>query len=263
MSDSPTMMPLVDTHAHLTDARFADDVDEVVERARAAGVRWLVSIASDVDDALRAIALSERLPEVYATAGIHPHAASGATDGAFDRLHRLAGNPRVVAIGETGLDFHYDNSPRAEQIESFERHLALAAEVDLPVVVHARSADAEVRAAIEAAGWRRGVLHCFSGGDDLLEAALGLGWYISFAGMVTFPNWTGAEQLRSVPIDRLLVETDSPYLAPVPHRGRRNEPAHVGRVVERVAELRGEDVSSMAAATTTNAARFYGLPHTS
>ncbi len=253
------MTPLVDTHAHLTDARFADDVDEVVERVRDAGVRWLVSIASDVDDARAAVALAERHPEVYATAGIHPHEATSASDEAFGRLRELAEHPRVVAIGETGLDFHYDNSPRAKQIESFQKHLAIAAELDLPVVVHARSADEEVRAAIEAAGWGRGVLHCFSGGDDLLEAALALGWYISFAGMITFPKWDGADQLRSVPLDRLLVETDSPYLAPVPFRGRRNEPAYVRRVVERVAELRGEDVDFVAAATAANAARFYAL----
>ncbi len=165
----------------------------------------------------------------------------------------------MVGIGETGLDFHYDNAPRVAQAESFRRHLKLGRELGMPVVVHARSADREVAEIIRDVGWGRGVLHCFSSERPLLDTALSLGWYISFAGVITFSRWNGADLLRSVPLDRLLVETDSPYLAPVPFRGKRNEPAHVRLVAERAAELRGETLSTLAAATTANAHALYGI----
>ena len=254
------MEAVVDTHAHLTDPRFSEELEVVLDRAREAGVAWLVSIGSDLADSEAAVILASRHEGVYATVGIHPHAADGADTAAFSRLRELAAEPRVVAIGETGLDFHYDNSPRIAQRDSFGRHLALAAELDLPVVVHARDADDEVRDMIREAAWSRGVLHCFSGGAALLEDALALGWYISFAGMITFPRWESADLLRSVPLDRLLVETDSPYLAPVPHRGRRNEPALVRLIAERAAALRGDDIGVVLRATTANAAALYRVP---
>ena len=248
---------IVDTHAHLTDAKLADHVDDVVARARAAGVDWIVTISSDLEDSQRAIAVAERFPSVYATVGVHPHAAASVTTDTFPRLRALAAHSKVVALGETGLDFHYDNSPRAEQRASFVSHLELGAELDLPVVVHVRSADVEAIELIRHVGWTRGVLHCFSGGAALLDAALDLGWYISFAGMVTFPKWESADLLRSVPLDRLLVETDSPYLAPVPYRGRRNEPANVVATAEKVAELRGIGSEELFAAASSNAGAFY------
>jgi TatD DNase family protein len=191
--------------------------------------------------------------------GIHPHSASSADDAAFQRLEELASAPRVVGIGETGLDYFYDNAPRAAQRESFQRHLELARTRDLPVVVHSRDADDDLRAILREAGWGRGVLHCFSGGRDLLDEALALGWHISFAGMITFPKWDAADLLLAVPLDRLLVETDSPYLAPVPHRGKRNEPAYVTLVARRAAELRGDDPEALMTATTANAVAFYGV----
>jgi TatD DNase family protein len=253
------MAQLVDTHAHLTDPRLAPEVAEVVARAVEAGVRWIVTVASDLDDSERTIATAERFPQVYATVGVHPHAASSVDGGTFGRLEHLAGHPRVVALGETGLDYHYDNSPRDLQREAFRRHLELAARTDLPVVVHARDADDDVLAIIQETGWRHGVLHCFSSGPELLEGALELGWYISFAGMITFPKWDAVELLRSVPRGRLLVETDSPYLAPVPHRGKRNEPGYVGLVAERVAALRGDDPLALMDASFVNATNFYGI----
>jgi TatD DNase family protein len=254
------METVVDTHAHLTDPRLAEDLREVLERARDADVGWTVTIASHVEDAEEAVGLVDRVEGVFATAGIHPHAAETADEAAYRRIRELATHPKVIAIGETGLDYHYDNAPRDVQRSVFERHLSLAAELDLPVVVHAREADEDVRAIMRNAGWSRGVLHCFSGGATLLDEALELGWYVSFAGMITFPKWDGADLLRAVPLDRLLVETDSPYLAPVPHRGKRNEPAFVRLVADRAAALRGEDGESLIAATTRNAAHFYGLP---
>ncbi|MQA92064.1 MAG: YchF/TatD family DNA exonuclease [Gemmatimonas sp.] len=252
-------MYFVDSHAHLTDSRFSPDVSDVVARARESSIEWIVTIASDLSDSERTIEAAERFEEVYATVGVHPHEAESVRPETFGRLRKLAGHPRVVAIGETGLDYHYDNSPRAEQCDSFRRHLELAAELGMPVVVHSREADDDLRELIEGVGWERGILHCFSSGPKLLDSALALGWSISFAGMITFPKWDGADLLRSVPADRLLVETDSPYLTPVPHRGRRNEPAFVALVAERAAELRGDDPADLARSTTENARRIYGV----
>ncbi len=251
---------LIDSHAHLTSSRLIDDVDEVVQRAKDAGLEAIISIASDLEDARGAIELAERYPSVYATAGVHPHAAASWEAGSAPVLAELARHPRVVAIGETGLDFYYDNAPAPVQTRAFMEQIDVARSVDLPVVVHSRSADAETIACIREAGWGRGILHCFSGGSALLEAALDAGWYISFAGMITFPKWELAELLRRVPGDRLLMETDSPYLAPVPFRGKQNEPAHVAHTVAKAAELRGESVEALAAATTANARTVYRLP---
>jgi TatD DNase family protein len=193
--------------------------------------------------------------------GVHPHSAARAPDAWLEEVVVLAAHPRVVAIGETGLDFHYDFAPRDRQIDLFRRQLGLGVELDLPVVVHSRSADADVAALLTEIGPRcRGVLHCFSGGKPLLETALELGWFISFAGTITFKSYQDEDLLRAVPLDRLLVETDSPYLAPVPFRGGRNEPAYVVKVVERAAAIRGEDPVQLAAATAANARAFYRLP---
>ena len=255
-------MKLVDTHAHLTDPKLAAEAGSVVQRAREAGVEWLVTIASDLADSERTVALADRFPEVFATVGVHPHEAATVDDSTFPRLRELAAHQRVVAIGETGLDFHYDNSPREEQRTSFRGHLELAAGLDLPVVVHSRAADDDTTAILREAGWGRGVLHCFSSGEGLLESALDLDWYISFAGMITFSSWRDETLLQRVPTDRLLIETDSPYLAPVPHRGRRNEPAHVALVAARAAEIRGVPVEELARTTSQNARDFYRLDRT-
>jgi TatD DNase family protein len=178
----------------------------------------------------------------------------------MDEVTGLCDEPEIVALGETGLDFHYDRSPRREQTESFEAHLDLAARTGLPVVVHSRSADAETAELIRRhAGRVGGVLHCFSGGAALLRAGLDAGWYVSFSGIVTFRSWADAELVRRVPADRLLIETDSPYLAPVPRRGRRNEPALVAHTCAAVAEIRGEAVEAVAEATCGNARALYAI----
>ena len=249
-----------DSHCHLTDARLAADAPGLVERAREAGVTGVVTIASDAEDAALALALAEALPGVWATAGIHPHVAAAADEAAWQRIAELAGRERVVALGETGLDYHYDHSPRDAQRRAFTRHIGLAHDLGLPLVVHSREADEDTAAIIREAGPEvTGVLHCFAGGAALLEAGLEAGWMISFSGLVTFRNYDGAELVRAVPADRLLVETDAPYLAPVPHRGRRNEPAFVRHVAEGVAALRGEAVEAVAAYTSRNARAFYRL----
>ncbi len=254
-------MRLIDTHAHLADERILPHVDEVVERARAAGVDTIVAIATGADDAWVVAGLAGRFPGVYATAGIHPHAAATADEDAFAVVRELLALPRVVAIGEAGLDYHYDFAPRERQRESFLRHLELGRETGLPVIVHAREADEDLRALLREAGaGTRGVLHSFSSGRALLEDALALGWYASFSGMVTFKKYEGADLLRMVPPDRVLVETDSPYLAPVPHRGKTNEPAFVAATARVAAQLRHEDPDEFAARTTVNAKALFGLP---
>ncbi|HEX2167638.1 MAG TPA: TatD family hydrolase [Longimicrobiales bacterium] len=249
---------MFDSHCHLTDERFTDDLDEVLERAWAAGLSGLVTIASNVEDARAALDLARRDPRIRATAGIHPHEAEHAREPDYSAIRRLAAEPEVVAVGETGLDFHYDNSPRDVQRNVFERHIQIAADTDLPLIVHSRSADHDTAGMIRGAGVT-GVLHCFAGGPELFDAAMAAGWFISFAGLVTFRNFDNTELLRSTPLDRLLLETDSPYLAPVPHRGRRNEPAFVVDTCRAAAALRGEDPAATAVAVTTNARRFYRL----
>ncbi|NIR45583.1 MAG: TatD family hydrolase [Gemmatimonadetes bacterium] len=254
-------MRLFDSHAHLTDDGFASDLDETLARAAEAGVEAVVSIASDLEDARAALALADRArrPRVFATAGIHPHAAGSFEDTAFGELEALADDARVVALGETGLDFFYDNAPRDAQRVAFRSQLELAERLGLPVVVHAREADAEVAALVgQFAGRVVGVLHCFSSGAALLQAGLDAGWYVSFSGLITFKKYDDVELVRRVPDDRLLVETDSPYLAPVPKRGRRNEPALVRHTVEKLAEMRGQTLEDVADLTYRNACRFYG-----
>ncbi|HKJ93715.1 MAG TPA: TatD family hydrolase [Longimicrobiales bacterium] len=253
-------MTLFDSHCHLTDERFAGDVEATLERARAAGVTRLVTVASDVEDAEAALALARRSGGVWATAGVHPHVAGSAGDAALARVRELAAEAEVVALGETGLDYYYDNAPRDVQRRAFLRHLELAADTGLPIVLHAREADDDAAAMVKDAGpGVRGVLHCFAGGPVLLQAGLDAGWYVSFSGLVSFASYEGAALVRSVPQDRLLIETDSPYLAPVPRRGRRNEPAYVAHVAEAVAAHRGVAPEHIAELTTRNALRFYQL----
>ncbi len=247
-----------DSHCHLTDDRFAGEAEAAAERARAAGVERFVIIASDEEDAGRALELGASL-EAWSTAGIHPHQADRHRAG-LERVRELLTEDRVVAVGETGLDYYYDNAPRDTQRAAFERQLALAADTGKPVVVHSREADEDTIAMIRAAeGSVTGVLHCFAGGTPLFDAGLEAGWYISFSGLITFGSYGTKDLVAATPADRLLVETDAPYLAPVPHRGRRNEPAWVVDVARAAAELRGESLEAVAEITTRNALTFYGL----
>ena len=249
---------LIDSHAHLASERVHADAEALVMRAREAGVVGIVTIATDAEDAPDHLALAERFPDVWSTAGIHPHSASTSSPETLAAVREMLEHPRVVAIGETGLDYHYDFSPRQAQRDNFLHHLELARETGLPVIVHAREADDDLRALLREAGaGTLGVLHSFSSGAALLEEALGLGWFASFSGMITFKNFDGADFVRRVPADRIMVETDTPYLAPVPQRGKTNEPAFVAHTARRAAELRGEDPEAFAAATVENTLRFY------
>ena len=257
---------LVDSHCHVAESEFDADRDAVLARAATCGVRTLVCVGATgpVEANAPSVALAGRHGpvEVVTTVGIHPHHASTVTDEAFATLERLAHEAGVVALGETGLDFHYDHSPRAQQRAAFERTVALARRLALPVVVHVRDAHVEAVEILRAedAGRVGGVIHCFTGDANDARRYLDLGFHVSVAGIVTFRNADRLrEAVRIVPLDRLLIETDAPYLAPVPHRGRRNEPAHVRVVAEAVAAVRGDDFSGLARATTANARRLFGL----
>lgn len=253
---------LTDSHCHLTAEAFAEDLAAVLARARDAGVDRIVSIASDPADARAALDLATDTPGVWATVGVHPHAADAHDPAsALPLVRALLGRGGAVALGETGLDFHYDFAPRERQLVWFRHHLELADEFGLPLVVHSRNADDDTLKVVQEAGRRgvAGVLHCFTGGDALLDTALAAGWYLGYGGIATFRNFEGGARLARVPEERLLIETDAPYLAPVPHRGRRNEPAFLPRSLQRIAELRDAEPAALARATSANAARLFGL----
>ena len=252
---------LVDSHLHIDMPQFDADRDEVVARAREAGVQEMLIVGGvdEEDGHLRAL----RVAESYgfpASAGVHPHEAKLATDAIYDELRGLAKERRIVALGEIGLDFHYDYSPRPQQREVFRRQVRLAREVGLPVIVHTREADDETAALLEEEGAREtgGVIHCFTGGHELARRALALGFYISFSGIVAFPRSEVIQEIaRTMPLDRLLVETDSPFLAPPPHRGKRNEPAFVVEVARKVAAVRGVGFDEIARAAVASYERLF------
>jgi TatD DNase family protein len=250
---------LVDTHCHLGDSRFAGDRPEVLRRAAVAGVEHVIAIADSVQATRTAIDLA-RTRGVSATAGVHPHEASAWSPEVASEIAELLHESGVVAVGETGLDYHYDLSPRPVQRAAFAAQLDLAAARALPIVVHAREADDDTAAMLLEWGSRipAVVLHSFSSGPRVVDAGMAIGAYFSFSGMVTFRNWTLADVVVGCPADRLLLETDAPYLAPVPHRGKRNEPAYVRLVAERVAALRGAPVEHVIAETAANAAQCFG-----
>ena len=257
------VMRLFDTHAHLHFPDYAEDLDAVLERARAAGVRGMVTIGTDRDTNRATVEMARRLPDVWATVGIHPHDAAEATEADFEEMERLAGEePRVVGFGEMGLDFFRDLSPRDVQEKVFRRQIDIARRARKPLVVHCRDAHAETLAVLtdERAGEVGGVMHCFSGGVEIARRCLDLGLYISLAGPVTYKNARALPDVaRFVPQDRLVVETDCPYLPPAPHRGKRNEPAFVTLTAALIAELRREDPEALSDALTANAAKLFGI----
>ncbi len=254
---------LIDTHAHLDDRRFADDRQEVVERALAAGISHIVTVGTDPATSRQSVEIARSFPTVYAAVGIHPHDALQATDEAMDRLRELIrpGN-KVVAVGETGLDYYRDRSPREAQQRAFRRHIALAREVGLPLIVHDREAHADVLRILREEGAREtgGVLHCFSGDVHMARECLALGFHISFPGTITYPtNEAAREVVRAVPTEQMLIETDCPYLAPQPQRGKRNEPAFVRHTAQMVAQVKGLSLEDVARVTTLNAYQLFGI----
>jgi TatD DNase family protein len=257
-------LQLIDTHAHLDDEQFEQDLPAVLERAAAAGVRRIVTVATTAPSSRTCISLAQRYPLLAASVGIQPNHVAQIEPEAWDKVAALAAEDPVVAIGETGLDRHWDDTPFAQQEDYFARHLQLARQRNLPVIIHCREAEADVvrmlRADYERSGPVRGVMHSFTGDQPTAEACVAMGLHISFAGMVTYKN---AQNLRAVaariPADHLLVETDSPYLAPVPMRGKRNEPAYVIHTAACLAAVRGVEVDVLAEQVTRNAEQFFGL----
>lgn len=252
-------MTLTDSHCHLDDERFDEDRDAVIERALAAGVTRLLAVGTGhgPPDLEAGIRLAESRPFIWATAGVHPHDAAKAGPETFERLRELLRHPKVVALGEIGLDYHYNLSPPEVQREVFRRQLLLAAEARKPVVIHTREAWADTFSILEDEWRGEGIMHCFSGGPEEARRSLDRGFHLSFGGIVTFPKAENIrEAARMTPEDRLLVETDAPYLAPVPHRGRRNEPAFLATTVRALAEARGEDAERLAEASARNFERL-------
>lgn len=253
--------PLVDTHCHLADPAFEADLPLVLERAWAAGLSRVVVIGESRPRAERALELAAGEPRLAVTAGTHPHDAREWSAESAAWLRATLAHPRIVALGEIGLDYHYDYSPRAAQQAAFEAQMALAAEAGKPVVIHAREADDDVAAILRNHPGVTAILHSFSSGPGLLKAAVALGHYLSFSGMITFKTWRLDPVIPEIPADRLLVETDAPYLAPVPQRGRRNEPALVRFVAERLGVVLGVPFEEIALSTSRNALRVFRLEH--
>ncbi|CAA7617926.1 TatD family hydrolase [Magnetospirillum sp. UT-4] len=252
---------LVDSHCHLDFPDFAEELDAVVERARRNGVGRMLTICTHLTRFDRVLAVAERFADVYCTVGIHPHEAGSEPAAEVERLVELSRHPKVVGFGETGLDYFYDKSPRERQRASFRTHIAAARATGLPVVVHTRDADDDTAAILAEEmekGAFTGLIHCFSSGPELAAKSISLGLYVSLSGILTFKKAEALQQtVRGLPLDRLLVETDCPYLAPVPFRGKRNEPAYVGHTAAKLAELQGVDAAAVAAATTANFHRLF------
>ncbi len=255
---------LVDTHAHLDDRRLHPQIEAVLDRASHAGVRQVIAIGTTTEDSPRVLALAEAYPGLFAAVGIHPNEAANATDADWKSITQLASRKHVVAIGETGLDRHWKDTPFDLQRAWFDRHLELARRLDLPVVIHCRDAQRDLIEHLSALNRPvRGVMHSFTGTWDDAQAFLAMGLDLSFAGMISFTN-KNLDTLREVaartPADRIMVETDSPYLTPHPYRGQTNEPARVAVTAARLAEIRGISLADLAALTTANARRLFRLP---
>ena len=255
---------LIDSHAHIQGKEYAGEAEAVIARARAAGVETIIAVggAGDMSSNSEAVALAARFENVYATVGMHPHDAKDVGAGELQSLRELASQPKVVAVGETGLDYYYNHSPHDVQRRVFAQFIHMARDTELPIVVHERDAaeEAEELLRCEGAGKLRGVIHCFTGNYEAACAYLDLGFYLSFTGIITFKNAEPLrEVVRKVPLEKIFVETDSPFLTPVPHRGKRNEPAYVRFVAETIADVKGIALDDVAQVTTANVRALFGI----
>lgn len=255
---------LIDTHTHLDDPRYEADRDAVIARARETGIDSMITIGCDLATSQAAVALANRYPFVYATVGVHPHEVKHIEDGWYNEFRRLAMDKKVVAFGEIGLDYHYNHSPQKEQRDRFREQIQLARELGLPLVIHTREAQEDTIQILkdERSTEVGGVFHCFSGDAWLAKDALDLGFYLSFSGILTFQNAGMLRDIaKTVPLDRILIETDCPYLTPFPHRGKRNEPAFVRHVAETLAAMAFvSDLDEIYRLTTENARRLFKIP---
>jgi TatD DNase family protein len=253
---------MIDSHCHLADRKFEADLPEVIERAVKAGVLRMITIADSLEESEKCVVIAEKYPEIFATAGVHPHHAKRWTDRSGKQLgHLLLKAVKVRALGEIGLDYHYDFSPRDTQRKVFEEQLRIAVELAYPVVVHCRDAIDDVWSIVARHAPAKLVLHCCTERYQDVERFLKQGYLLSFTGIATYPQAeTIRDTIRRTPLERMMIETDAPYLAPVPHRGKRNEPAFVTEVAKLIAQLKGIELWEVDAATTKNAVDFYGLP---
>lgn len=255
-------MLLFDTHAHIAEEEYEPDRNEVLERARSAGVAYINNVGYNLESSRRAIALAENTDMVYAAVGFHPHNAEEAGPGYLEELRIMAAHPKVVAMGEIGLDYYRDLSPRETQRKVFREQLSLARELNTPVIIHDRDAHGELMDILRELGLgpAGGVMHCYSGSWEMAQECISMGFYISFAGPVTYQNAVRAKDVAGrVPIERLLLETDAPYLTPAPHRGKRNEPSYISFTAAEIAALRGIEVEELAKTCTENGRRLFGI----
>lgn len=253
---------LFDTHAHLNATQFSEDVEQVIERARAEGVSHIVVVGFDRPTIQRAMGLAEEYPFIYAAVGWHPVDAIHMTDEDLVMIERLAAHPKVVALGEMGLDYYWDQSPKDVQKEVFRKQIRLAKKVKLPIIIHNRDATADIVDILREEGAEEvgGVMHCFSGSIEVARQCIDMNFYISFGGPVTFKNAKKPKEVaKEIPLDRLLIETDCPYLTPHPFRGKRNEPSYVKYIAEAIAELKGLSFEEVAQKTSDNAKRLFGI----
>jgi len=260
MNTHDNNIQLIDTHAHLNMEHFNEDLPEVIEKSAASHVKYIIDIATDLESSRKVILNCENYDMVFGAAGIHPHDSGNHTEQDLAEIDKLLGHPKIVALGETGLDYYYDYSPRPIQKNFFTEQLILAAKRDIPVIIHIREA---MRDGLEILGnldtIPRGVFHCYSGTEEDLSEILNLGFYISFTGVVTFKNFSKQSVVAAVPPDRLLLETDAPFMTPVPHRGKRNDPSYLHYILKAVAEIHTIDESELAQITTQNAENLFGL----
>jgi TatD DNase family protein len=256
-----TNFHLIDSHAHIYYRDYVDDFDEMLQRAADSGVAAILVVGTDLESSRESVELAEKYPQLYAAVGVHPHDAGHVTDSCYDQIRQLAlSSPKVVAIGEIGLDFYRDRSPRSDQERVFRAFLRMANELGKPVIIHDRDAHQQVLQCLREESCHSGVLHCFSGDVAMAAETLNMGFHISIPGTVTYPaNEALREVVRATSIDRMLVETDCPYLSPVPHRGKRNEPAYVRLAAERVAEIKGLSLDDVARITTKNVRDLFGI----
>ncbi|MDT8317253.1 MAG: YchF/TatD family DNA exonuclease [bacterium] len=263
MSNSKSAMSeFIDSHAHLDFPEYADELDAVIERARQAGVSRILTVGTTLEGSISSLEIAKKHPFIYSTAGVHPHEAASVNEATLSGIRKLANHEKVVAIGEVGLDYHYEHSPRDIQKKVFCDFIAMAKDCKLPLIIHTREAEADTMNIItsQRAGDAGGVIHCFSGSLDMARRCTDIGFYISIPGIVTFNKATNVHDVvKNIPIDRMLIETDSPFLAPIPYRGKRNEPSYVVRVAEKVAELKGLSVEDVARVTTLNAEKLFNI----
>ena len=253
---------LIDSHCHLSFNAFDEDRAQVVTRAKEAGLVAFINPGTNLTDSQQVLALAEKIPELYAAVGVHPNDAAGFDEAVLAQLRELAAHPKVVAIGEIGLDYYRDHSPREVQCQVFREFMGIAKESGKPIIVHTRSAWDDVMKILreESDTKMQGVFHCFSGDSARAQELVAMGFHISFTGVITFKNTRAGEALEAVPLERLLLETDCPFMAPVPHRGKRNEPAYVRLVLERVAEILGRPADELDRITEANTRTIFNLP---